>query len=193
MIGFAIAAGVICLLACVPIGVALEYNEDGGFAWLKLGFVRIVLYPKKKKVTQTSKKKTTAKSTSQKEKNGGSISEFLPIMKIILDFLSDFRRKLWVQNLEMKLTLADADPSDLAVNYGRAWGVLGNVLPLLEQYVKIKNRNLEVQCDFTATDTLIEAKADIIISFGNFLMIAMRHGFHGFKEYFKITKKTKAV
>ena len=48
-------------------------------------------------------------------------------------------------------------------------------------------------CDFTATETKVTAHADILITLGDFLIIGLRHGVRGLKEYFILSKKIKAV
>ena len=195
MIGVLIALAAICLLGFLPIGVRLSYDENGGFVWLKLGFVKIKLYPqdaKEQKAKQGKKSNKKARKSENKTK-GGNLTDFLPIARIVFDFLSDFRRRLWVQNLYLRLTLAGDDPCDLAVHYGQAWGALGNLIPLLDQYVKIKKRDLCIDCDFSAEKTIIVAHADILITLGRFLVIALRHGIRGFKKYQLLSKKIKAV
>lgn len=195
MIGVLIVLLLVCLLGLLPIGVRLSYDEAGGLVWLKLGFIKILLYPQDKteqKGKQGKKKAKKSKGGKNKPK-GGNLTEFLPIAKIVFDFLSDFRKRLYVQKLYLRLTLAENDPFDLAVHYAEAWGVLGSVMPLLEQYVKIKDRDLKIDCDFTAEKPNVVARADILISFGRFLVIALRHGIRGFKKYQLISKKIKAV
>ena len=195
MIGFLIALAVVCLFGFLPIGVRLSYDEAGGFVWLKLGFIKIKLYPQaeKEQKSKSNKKSGSKGKNSDGKSKGSNLSEFLPIARIVFDFLSDFRRRLWVQNFYLRLTLAEDDPCDLAVHYGEAWAALGNLLPLLERYVKIKNRDLRIDCDFSAEKTRVIAQADILISLGRFLAIALRHGVRGFKKYQLLSKKIKAV
>lgn len=195
MIALGVILAIILALLCMPVGVTLRYDKQGGVVLLKLGPVSVPLYPrgKKEEYAKQVKKKSAASKTKDKKMQGGALTDFLPIVNVILDFLNEFRVKLWVQNLEFKLIMADADPCDLAVNYGRAWAVLGSFFPLLEQFVKIKKRNLEVECDFFATETQVYAQANILISLGNFLYLFSRHGAHAFKHYLKITKTIKAV
>ena len=192
MIGVFIALLIVCILGLLPIGIRLSYDVHGAMVWLKLGFIKIKLYPQTKK-EQAVKPDTKRSKKSKTKTKGGSLTEFLPIVRIIFDFLSDFRKRLWVQNLYLRLTLAESDPCDLAIHYGEAWGALGNLMPLLEQYVRIKNRDLRIDCDFTAEKNRVVAKADILISLGRFLTIALRHGVRGFKKYQLISKKIKAV
>lgn len=195
MMGLCIALAVIVLLAFLPIGIRLSYDEAGGFVWLKIGFIKLKLYPQDKtgKAKEDRKQSDNHGKKGEKKAKDGSLTDFLPIVRVVLDFLSDFRRRLWVQNLRFQLVLAADDPCDLAVHYGEAWAAVGGLFPLLEQYVKIKKRNIEVLCDFTAEQTKVVAYADIRITLGRFLQVALRHGLRGFKEYQKLSKKIKAV
>ena len=155
---------------------------------------RIKKYPKKEKKNKTSQQKKEASSTSAKPKKkqkGGSFQDFLPLVKLILEFLGVFRRKLRVNRLEMKLILAADDPCDLAVNYGKAWAALGNLIPVLERNFVIKKRDLEVECDFTAQDTRVLARLDLTITLGRILSLGLRDGIRILREYMRIMNQRK--
>ena len=117
--------------------------------------------------------------------------DFLPLVRTALDFLGAFRRKLRVNRLEMKIIMTGGDPCDLAVNYGRAWAALGNLVPLLERCFVIKKRDLEVECDFVAEETLIYARLDLTITLGRILLLAVRYGIRALREFLKIMKLRK--
>ena len=137
----------------------------------------------KKKSNKNAKEKQTAKSKASKQasgsapnaeeapkkKSGGPITDFLPLVKVVLKFLDGFRRKLRVNVLELKLIMAADDPCDLATNYGRAWAAVGNLMPQLERVFVIKKRNIEVECDFTADKTRVLARLDLTITLGRIL------------------------
>ena len=108
-----------------------------------------------------------------------------------MDFLGDFRRKLRVNHLELKLVMAGDDPCDLAVNYGRAWAAVGNLMPQLEKIFVIKKRDVEVECDFTATETLVIARLDLTITLGRLLAAVVRFAFRALKEFIQIKNKRK--
>ena len=124
-------------------------------------------------------------------KTGGSWTDFLPLVKTALDFLGDFRRKLRVKVLDLKLILGGDDPCDLAVNYGKAWAAVGNLMPQLERFLVIKKRNVEVECDFTASETLVDARLDISITLGRLLALVVRYAIRALKEFLTIKKKRK--
>ena len=128
---------------------------------------------------------------AQPQEKGGSFLDFLPLMKVALSFLGDFRRKLRVNDLELKLILAGNDPCDLAVSYGRTWAAVGGLLPQLERLFVIKKRNVEVACDFTTTETLVIARLDLTITLGRLLSLAVVYGIRALRELIKLQKKRK--
>ena len=133
-----------------------------------------------------------AKAEKQPEsKKGGPITDFLPLVKIALDMLGAFWRRLRVNMLELKLVMAADDPCDLAVNYGRAWAAVGNLMPRLERVFVIKKRNIDVQCDFETAETLITARLDLTITLGRILATVVVYGVKALIEFLKINKKRK--
>ena len=197
--GRLIGLGIVVLLAVLPLGVRIRYDCDGIAVTVLAGPVRILVFPrpkkeKKKKEKPKPEKKKTAPSEKEppkKEKAGGSLTDFLPLVKLALELLNCFRRKLRVDNLRLKLVLAGDDPCDLAVNYGRAWAALGNLLPRLERVLVIRKRDLNVECDFTADSTVVTAGLDITISLGRLIALAVVYGLRGLKEFLSISKKRK--
>ena len=93
--------------------------------------------------------------------------------------------------MELKLIMAGDDPCDLAVNYGRAWAAVGNLMPQLEKWFVIKKRNIEVECDFEATQTLVIARLDLTITLGRLLTAVFKAAIRGLVEFLKLKKKRK--
>lgn len=241
--GWWIALAVLVLLAAMPLGASVVYDEDGPLIKVIAGFIRLKVFPAKKKnkkeKPKKDKKKDSKKSKKKKDaakeendgaseenpdgaktesepdgesketaghklsdkakaeeekrkKKGGSILDFLPLVKIGLDFLAEFfGKKLHVNHLELKLTLAGGDPCDLALNYGRAWEALGNLWPRLEKWMVIQKRDVNIQCDFEGDKTLIYTRLDISITLGRLIGIAVRYGWRALVAFLKIRKKRK--
>ncbi len=197
--GWLIALGILVLLAILPLGASVKYNAEGLALKILAGPIRLQILPGKKKDPQKKKdspqkpeqKKVTQKSEEPPKEAGGSITDFLPLVQIVLQLLDGLRRKLRINRLELKMILAAEDPCDLAVNYGRAWAALGNLWPQLERCFVIKKRNVEVACDFTAAETLVIARADITITLGRLLGLLVYHGVRAAKSYFNIMKSRK--
>ena len=196
--GWLIALAVIVILACLPLGVSAKYDDGGPIVRLILGPVRYTVVPGKKKAKKAkTEKKAEEKPVSKndqapaRKQSGGKITDFIPIAKIVWELLTEFGRKLRINVLELKVILAGGDPCDLAVNYGRAWAALGNLDPQLERLFVIKKKDLEVECDFTADQTLIFARLDLTITLGRLVRLVFRYGIKALREYLKIYKTIK--
>ena len=192
--GWLVALALVALLLCVPIGIRIVYGAAGLKVWLYVGPVALGLYPYSKQKGKSSKKQKPGKATSSQQQTGvkgGSLDDFLQVLKIVVNFLGAFRRKLRVEYLRLKLVLGGDDPCDLAQNYGRGWAVLGNVMPLLERAFIIKKRDLEVECDFSATNTTLLADTKITITVGRLLALVAIHGLRALKVFRMISNKRK--
>ena len=212
--GWLIALGIVLLLAVLPVGVRIRYNSEGILVKVIAGPVKITVFPlpgKKKKGEKKKEPEKKAKQAAAEEENlpkppqppkakkekkqkaekGGSLMDFLPLVKVAVDFLGDFRRKLRLDNLYLRLIMAGNDPCDLAVNYGRAWAAAGNLLPQLEKWFVIKKRDIEVECDFETSQTLIIAHLDLTITIGRLLSAVLKFAVRALIEYLKLRKKRK--
>ena len=191
--GWLIALGILILLAILPVGVGASYDCAGPLVRILVGPFGFTVFPgkskkEKKKDEKPKKDNETKKPTTQKSKakKGGSIQDFMPLVRTGLDFLGDFRRKLRVRRLELNLILGGGDPCDLATNYGKAWAALGNLWPRLEQIFVIKKRDVEIQCDFEASQTLVTACLEITITVGRLISLATVYGVRAIKEFIKL-------
>ena len=132
-----------------------------------------------------------AEPKPETKEQGGSILDFLPLVKTLFDFLGDFRRKLRLDNLQLKLIMAGGAPYTLAMNYGKAWAAVGNLLPKLEQWFVIRKRDIEVECDFVATKTTVIAHLDLTITLGRLLAAVFKFLFKALIKFLQIKKKRK--
>ena len=200
--GWWIVLAVLLLLLWLPLGATARFNADGFSLKVIAGPLRIPVIPSAKKEPKDKKKKPdgskmkpkaqgkSADKTKPKEK-GGPVTDFLPIVKTALDFLNAFRKKLRVRRLELKWIMAADDPCDLAVNYGKAWAALGNLMPQLERCFVIQKRDLEVLCDFEGTQSVIIARVDLTITLGRLLGIVIWYGVRVLKQILSIQNKRK--
>ena len=214
--GWWITLGILALLILLPLGVRVCYDANGPLIKLVLGPVKVTVYPRKKrektaknqkKVNKTSGQKPAeeaelpkppqpAPAAKQKKRpSGGSVADFIPFVKLGVDFLGDVRRKLRVDDLYLRLILASSDPCDLAVNYGKTWTAVGNLMPAMERWFVIKKRDVEVECDFTASDTKVIARLEITMTLGRLLALAIVYAIRGLKEFiqFRNIRKGGAV
>ena len=215
--GWLIMLGVMTLLAVLPLGVFVQYNADGALVRIVLGPVKLTVLPRPKKQKKekapkepTEKEKQAQKKAQEeaslpkppqppkqdkpkgeKKEQGGSLTDFLPLVKLGISFLGDFRRKLRLDDLYLRLIMAGGDPANLAINYGRANGALGALMPKLDQWFVIKKRDVEIECDFEGSETKVIARLQITITLGRLIALVAVYGFRGLKEFLSIKKKRK--
>lgn len=181
-----VLAVLIALIVFAPVRVIIQYDARGLSVWMPFGPFRKVLYPAEKKPEKKKskkKKQSSAAKKPQQEKKSGNLQEFYPYLHILLDFLKDLRRKIRIRFLQMHLTMAGDDPCDLAVNYGKAWGILANIVPLLERVFVIRKKDLQVNCDFQAEQTKLYVYADVSITFGRLFFLLCRYGKQVIHQY----------
>ena len=208
--GWLITLGILALLAGMPLGISVCYDSAGVLVKVIAGFLRIQVVPAKNKTGNKDKAEKKSKPVTAEEKTaiqtkvqkqataeektvtkGGSAMDFMPLVQLALEFLGSFTRKLRVKRMELRIVLAGEDPCDLAVNYGKAWAALGNLWPRLEEVFTIRKRDVEVQCDFEGTQTLVTARMDISITLGRLLTLLVCYGIRALRQYMKITDKRK--
>jgi hypothetical protein len=201
MMGWLIAFVILFLLAILPLGATVRYNSKGVLVRIIAGPIRFTVFPRKKKDRKPKEKvkkekkpkqsKEKQEPAEQKKEQGGSLLDFIPLVKVAVDLLNGFRRKLRVNRLELKLILAADDPCDLGINYGRTYSLVGNLLPWLEQVFVIRKKDVEVECDFTAEETLVIARLDLTITLGRIIALVVVYGLRALREYLKIMKSRK--
>ena len=207
--GFWIAAAVLLALAILPLGIRIRYNEAGFFLKVIVGPIKITVFPRRKKPenrkprekkpdkehkleqpkTSVPEEQQQPDAQPEQQEKGGSLTRFLPLIQLGLEFLGDLRRKLRLDNLYLRLILACDDPCDLAVNYGRTWAAVGNLIPQLERLFVIKKRDIQVECDFTASETRVAAHLDITITLGRLLVLAIYYGIRVLIEFLSMKRK----
>ena len=121
--------------------------------------------------------------------------DFLPLVELALKFVGEFFGKtLHIDVLYLKLTMAGGDPADLGINYGRAWAALGNLWPHIDKLFTIKKRDIQLQCDFEGSQTLVNARVEITVTLARLLGLVFSYGFRiGFRFLKIMLARNKAA
>lgn len=198
--GWLIAAAVVGGVGFIPLGVSVCYDAYGLVVKILAGLFRFTIIPlphskhQKEKKSAEKQQKTAPSEAAPKEAaqaQGGNLRDFYPFVQLGLRFLNQFRKKLCVNNLDLVLTLGGDDPCDLALNYGRAWTALSNLVPALERFFHIRKRNFEVQCDFMSQQTRIRVRADVTLTIRQLVHMGIVYGYLFIKEFINFKKKRK--
>lgn len=196
MKAFLIVLGVLLLLGLLPVGAYVRYDRLGPYCVLILGPVRLQLLPARKKKKDKKPKETTKKTKEKKEREkqpiGGLIRDFYPFVKLGLELLSCFFRKLRVNVLTLHVGFGGAgDPAKAAINYGRAWAAIGALMPQLRRFLRIKKENVSASCDFTTGEMTIFAELKATFFLGDLIAMAIRYGLRALKLLLAMKKRHK--
>ena len=211
--GWLIALGILTLIAFMPIGALVQYDSRGFLVRIIAGWFRLTVYPMKKRKKKQAKEPGTSEKLQKRQEQkkticckencwmdfvlldgvekGGSLQDFLPLVRLVLNFMDRFRKSMRINHLRLKLILAGDDPCDLAVNYGRAWAAMGNLLPMLERGFHIGKRDCEVECDFTAQETMVVFRLDVTLLVWQAVSLGVVYGVRFLKELLIFKKKRK--
>jgi hypothetical protein len=194
MVGWLIALAVVLLLASIPfwpVGLVAVYRDSGLEIAIRLGFLRFKLDPEgstlKDLIVPVLKKEAEilVATIKAKKEEGGKLSDLLPLLNAIWKLLGDLRKKVRVKRLDMNLTLAGGDPCDLALNYGKAWVAVGNIISFLENFLIIKKRNVQVNSDFLGDTTRIYLKVFANMTIWRLFSLLLKYGLPLRDEYNK--------
>ena len=220
-----ILLAILVLILILPLGVLVNYDEDGAVVSILARPFRFQVFPAKEK-DKPKKQKEEPKQEQPKaetvaepeepaqkttvidddddeaeepevpaEKKGGNLTDFLPLVELALKFVGEFFGKtLHIDVLYLKLTMAGGDPADLAINYGRAWAALGNLWPHIDKIFTIKKRDIQLQCDFEGSQTLVNARVEITVTLARLLGLVFNYGFRiGFRFLKIMLARNKAA
>ena len=132
------------------------------------------------------------KNATEAPKKGGNLKDLMEYVPIGLDLLNAIRRRLLMRKLVLLVNLAGNDPCDLALLYGKANAGVAGALPLLERCFRIRHRDVQVFCDFTADSTEVYAELEIVACPARLLAVLLRYGWKLLRTYLK-QKSKKAV
>lgn len=193
--GWLIALGALILIGLIPVGLCGSYCSTGTQLYLYVGPVRIFLYPSKKDDKKSSKQAKSGENSPAQRKEqsgiGGKLSDFLPIVKTVLEFFGELIKKIKVKKLILKVILGGSDPCDLSVNYGRTCAAVANIQPHLDRLFVIKKQDISVNCDYTADESVVTACLDITICLVRLFVLVIRYGLRAIKQYFILYNKRK--
>ena len=215
-----IILGIFVFLLILPLGASIFYDKNGVRVLVIAGPVRITVFPVKKKTKDKPEEteKTEEKQPEEipqppqeekknpqtplpdapkppeepKQPDGGSLTDFLPLVELALKFVGEFFHKtIHIDVLYVKMTMAGDDPADLAISYGNTWAALGNLWPYIDRMFTIKKRDIQVQCDFEAKESLVNARVDLTLTLGRIFGLVLSYGIRILIKFLKIQNTRK--
>lgn len=190
----------IVVILLIPLGAEAEYDEPGVTAWLRIGPLRMVLYPRPPKPEGKEKSEKKKKEKKKKEaaedeqpKKGGTLKLIKEIIPVGIEALGSFRRSLIIKKLSLYFCFGGEDPASVARGFGGMNAGAGMIVPLLQQHFRVKELDVRSSVDFAAAETRVYAHADLRVRTAALIAIALRAGVKALRIYLRNNKEAKAA
>ena len=200
MVVLLIILAIIILILVIPFGVSLAYEEEELSVAARVLCFNIGIIPgrdkpeKPEKVKKEKKPKKPKDEAEDEEKPKKDIKYLLKpdviikLLKLLIDTLSRFRKKLTVNNFKLHLVVASDDPCDAAIMYGVVNTLLGILQSKQGRAFKVLKSDVQTAVDFESSDLAADVALTITISLGRILAVAIIAGF-GFLKIIKNAKR----
>ena len=157
-----VAVGLV-LLSLIRVGVWVTYGPEGPTLRIKVGPVKLSLFPPKEK---KRKKK-------RKQKKG----ELLPLVRRALPTVAEaagrLKRKVRLDRVYLDVAVGAGNPAGAALAFGGVNAALGMIWPLVEQNFNVKDRRIRTQVDFSAPHTTVWADVAATLTVGQGVALAL--------------------
>lgn len=180
---------VLFLLSLIRVGASASYSEQGFRLAVKVGVIRIQIFPLKK-----AEKKKRGKADSRHPADAGAkpvqgkkpkdtVTLALRFVPLLGEFAGRLRRKIRIDRLVLRVIWGASDPAAAARGYGAGNAVLGIVWPIIEHNFHVKDYDLRVDVDFDRQRPEFAADAQITLTIGQGVALVFYLGIQALKIY----------
>lgn len=194
-----VIAILLLLVLTMSVGVRVKY-EDSLMIWVKVGLINAQVYPiKPKKKTEKPKSKAKKKPSSKPEKGKKKYSaaevkslivDLLPYIKKAISIMGD---ALIIDFLQFHLVVGAATPSKTAERYGKATAAVFTAVPVLENMLHIKRRDIKIGFDYGIKSSKVGGEIVAKVRVYSGLAMLTRVGIPALKRVLKFTKSGTIV
>lgn len=176
MIAVAVIVAIVVLITLLRVGILVIWDGSLTLKFI-VGPLRFTISSDKEKAEKTISDEKTEK---QKKKSKSGSKQKSPWPKVLLsnwqellELIGRVLRMPLLDPLVLKVTFGGEDPASGALNYGRAWALIGALMPFLERNFTIGKREIDVQLDREAKEMSVYAKAALIARIGQCIRLAI--------------------
>lgn len=199
-----ILLAVFWLLGQIRLGVVAEYRAEGLRVWLRVGLWSIPVFPLKPKKRKKNsppqpssagpeqpKPKREPPTPNWSEQIGGALEYGKALLPILLEAAGQFRRKIRLDKLRVKVTVGAADPADAAMRYGQANGALGALWGTLNEVFDLRDGEASAVVDFDAREITVYALAALSLKLGQIVWLGLYFGCRALRAFLRVRGQRK--
>lgn len=189
------------LIGQLRVGVDGQYGEDGLQVRIRLGPVRLKVYPTKPKPEGQSKPKPKPKQKKkerpQQEKGKKlALEDILELARqfvpLAVEAAGCFWSKLVMDKLDIRIVVGSDDPADAALLYGQLHGALGAVWKPLNQAFHVKDGRGRVEVDFNSSSITLYFHGALSLKLGQLLWLGLHFGGKALARFLKFREIQEA-
>lgn len=202
MIVLLVIVAVLVLLLVVPFGFSAKYVGGEASVAARVLCFNIKLFPRKEKPKKEKKPKKAKKPKKPKKEKPEkepkkrpkpSPDVLLQLLKLGLDALARFKRKITVNRFMLHLVVAAEDPFDATMIYGAVNAGLGLIEGMKGRAFKVRQYDIKTALDFDSTEPRADAELTMTISLGRILAVVFAAGWGFLKIKIRAAKQKAAV
>lgn len=178
---------VLLALSLLRVGGDVEYDRDGVRVRLRIGAIRVQVFPLKKKENTAKDTPETKKPTNEPPKKGGRLALVKELLPLICQAAGELKRQICIDVLRLDFVAGGSDPVRTAMLFGYSNAVAGMVLPLFEQNFNVKERRVRTAMDFNAGEPTIYIYVAFSARAGQLVSFVLRFGW----KFLNIYQKNK--
>lgn len=165
-------------LSLVRIGAIAEYGAQGLSVRLRLGPVRIRVFPfpppkaEKKKKRPPKASKAPQEPPPEQSRAGGALALVKELLPVAADAAGALKRKICIDRIALDFTAAAADPAAAAMAFGGGNALIGMIWPVLEHNFTVKERRIRTAVAFGQTSPTVYVWASLSMTIGQAVAFA---------------------
>jgi hypothetical protein len=184
---------VLWLLSLVRMGASVNYDDSGLVVKARVGPVKFIVFPMKKKDKPPKQKKKRRLKEEEPPKKGGNLALVRNFLPLATEAAGRFKKKIRIDKIELDLIWGASDPAAAAMGYGWANAALGMLWPLIEHNFNVRERQLRTSVDYSANQPIITIRAAFSLTIGQGAVLGVVLGLKVLKLFRKEQKLKEAV
>ena len=168
------------LLGGLRVGLRGEYTPETAGAWLRIGPAELRVFPRPaEKKTDRPKKVRRDGPAGEKQpllSRRGLLELGRRLFPLLLEAAGQFRRKLQIDELRLRLVAGAPDPADAALRYGQANALLGGIWQPVTRAFHVKDGRARVEVDFDRTEPALYGRVSLSLTVGQLAVLGLGFG-----------------
>lgn len=175
------------LLSLIRIGGEAECSAHGALVRVRLGALRIQVYPVRrpngKKKAPKKRKKQEKVEGEPKPEQGAPLELVRRFLPLVGEAAGALKRRIRIDRLFLDVVAGGQDAAAAALAFGRINGAVGMIWPVFEQNFDVRDHRIRTAVNFQSGRLTVFLSAAFSARLGQLVSFAVRYGLKFFACY----------